>query len=268
MYREVLLIVGMPRSGTSWLSQIFDSSPDVRFRLSPIFSYEFKNSVSESSTAVDWRRLFDGAYASDSTFMNQTERRRTGQYPTFVLKLEAPSFLVLKDTRFHNLLEPLLRTVEYVKAIAIVRHPCGAIHSWLTAPNEFPENADPMAQWRSGACRKSGFGEFWGFDDWLAVTRLHVRLANQFPDRVKIVRYEDLVADRTVQIKKLFEFVGLGFGNQTEQFLKDSQGKHDVNQYAVFKHPAVADRWRTELDSRIQQEIIEAVRGTDLAGFL
>ena len=268
MYREVLLIVGMPRSGTSWLSQIFDSSPDVRFKLSPIFSYEFKNSVTESSTAEEWHRLFDGAYTSDSEFMNQTERRRIGQYPTFLSKYTAPKFLVVKDTRFHNLLEPLLRAVERVKIIAIVRHPCGAIHSWLTAPNEFPANADPMMQWRLGACRKSGFGEFWGFDDWLAVTRLHVRLANQFADRVKIVRYEELVTDRAVQAKGLFEFVGLEYGAQTEQFLEDSQRKHDANEYAVFKHPTVADRWRIELDVRIQQEILEAVQGTDLARFL
>ena len=269
MYRKVLLIVGMPRSGTSWLGQIFDSSPEVRFRLSPIFSYEFKNSVNEGSTGADWLRLFAGAYNSNNEFMDQTARRKLGQYPTFLDKRPQPSFLVVKDTRFHNLLEPLLHAVEEVKIIAIVRHPCGAIHSWLTAPREFPAHADPMIQWRTGACRKSpGFGEFWGFEDWLSVTRLHLRLAKEFADRVRIVRYEELVADRTGQAEDLFESLGLEYCAQTTQFLEESQRKHDINEYAVFKHPNVADRWKTELDVRIQEEIFAAVRGTDLAVFL
>ena len=41
--KKVIAIFGMPRSGTSFLGQILDSSPSVAYRLEPIFSYKLKN---------------------------------------------------------------------------------------------------------------------------------------------------------------------------------------------------------------------------------
>ena len=38
-----LALFGCPRSGTSWLGQIFNSAPDVAYRYQPLFSYEFKD---------------------------------------------------------------------------------------------------------------------------------------------------------------------------------------------------------------------------------
>ena len=40
---KIVWISGMPRSGTTWLSQIFAASPAVRMKACPLFSYEFKN---------------------------------------------------------------------------------------------------------------------------------------------------------------------------------------------------------------------------------
>ena len=50
----------MPRSGTSWLSQIFDSHPDTKFKLSPLFSYAFKNAVNIESSKKEWLKFLDG----------------------------------------------------------------------------------------------------------------------------------------------------------------------------------------------------------------
>ena len=95
MFDEIIVIIGMPRSGTSWLSQIFDSSPQVRFRLSPLFSYEFKNYLDEASSKEEWEHVFRGAYQSNNDFMNQTERREAGHYPVFERKDSNPKYLVI-----------------------------------------------------------------------------------------------------------------------------------------------------------------------------
>ena len=42
-------IHGVPRSGTTWLGSIFDSSPNVIYRNQPLFSYAFKSYLSEHS---------------------------------------------------------------------------------------------------------------------------------------------------------------------------------------------------------------------------
>lgn len=258
----------MPRSGTSWLSQIFDSHPDVRFRLSPLFSYEFKNQLKENSTKDAWEAILHGAYESSNEFMDQTRRRTSGEYPVFASKNDQPSRLVVKDTRFHNLTRHALNLLPKLAVVAIIRHPCGAIHSWLTSRGEFPAEADPMLEWRSGSCRKSGYGEFWGFEDWKLVTTEHLALAEQFPDRVLIQRYEDLVAEPVTQVERLFSFAGLQLESQVLEFLAASQSQHIATDYAVFKDPSVSHRWMAELQPIIRDQIVSELRGTKLERFL
>ena len=68
---QVAWISGMPRSGTTWLSQIFASSPDVKLKFCPLFSYEFKNALNEKSSGDDWANLFWNVYNTESAFLDQ-----------------------------------------------------------------------------------------------------------------------------------------------------------------------------------------------------
>ena len=268
MFKKTIAITGMPRSGTSWIGMIFDSSPRVRYRLSPLFSYEFKNRIDESSPVEDWDEVLQGAYASDNEFMNQTRRRDAGEYPIWEQKDPEPDLLVIKFNRFHNLLERMLALYPELKMLAIVRHPCGAIHSWLTAAREFPPDADPLEHWRSGDIKKSGYGDYFGFDDWKWATRLHMRLAAELPDRFCLQSYEQLVRDPVGGTRRLFEKFGIAYTQQTARFLEQSHARHEAGDYAVFKHPSVKDRWRSELQPEIRDAIHEELRGTDLEPFL
>jgi hypothetical protein len=261
--------MGMPRSGTSWLGQIFDSSPQVAFRLSPLFSYALKNIVDENSSKTDYEKMFIKAYRSTTDeFMNQFNRRAAGHYPTFKEKNAHPDFLVIKDTRYHHLLARMLELVDNLKIVAIVRHPAGAIHSWLTNPREFPASADPILEWRTGNCRKTGPEEFWGFEDWKKVTRLHLQLETSYPEKFYILQYENLVQNPILQTQKMFKFVGLNYTQQTQDFLIASHQTNDPDPYAVYKNPSIKDRWRNELAPDIQTAIINELRSTELARFL
>lgn len=268
MYNKIIYLLGMPRSGTSWLGQIFDSTPETKFRLSPLFSYAFKNQLNADSSREEWEAVFQGAYATENAFMDQTERRNLGQYPIFHNKLSNPPFLVIKDTRFHNLSTRMLQLFPDIKVVAIIRNPCGAINSWFNAPREFPADADPIIEWRTGKCRKPGFGEFWGFDDWKAVAFMYMRLAQEKPYNVTIVRYEHLVENPKHETKRLFDHCGLLYGEQTEKFLTDCHIKHVDNEYAVYKDPSVKDKWRTELAPEIRDTIIKELTGTELEVFI
>ncbi len=267
-YQRLAAITGMPRSGTSWIGQIVDSSPEVRYKMSPLFSYEFKNRIKEGASRQDWEEVLRGAYVSENDFMNQTTRRRAGEYPTFPRKLAEPPLLVIKYNRFQNLTEEMLDLLPEMKVLAVVRHPCGAIHSWLTAPKEFPPDADPLEHWRSGAAKKSGYGDFFGFDDWCWVTRLHVRLAEERPEQFRLVRYEIFVDHAERETKGLFDWLGLAYTEQTASFLRQSQTTAVPGEYSVFRAPMVKDRWRSELQPQIQEAIFSELQGTDLARFL
>lgn len=265
-YRTIVALIGMPRSGTSWLGQLFDSSPDVAYRLEPIFSYAFKNVVDEHSTKEEYNNFFDGIYHSQDDFLLQTDKRVAGTYPVF-RKDDSQSVLVFKTTRFHNLLGTMLTYFDNLKMVSIVRHPCGAICSWLNTPREFPSTADPRTEWRSGACRKTAKEEFWGFDDWKIVTLKHLELQKKYPDRFTIIRYEDLVSDTSKVLTALYSFVGLRMTDQTYKFIQACHLRHDDDSYSVYKHKMVVNDWKNRLDPVIASTILGELKGTTLEQF-
>ncbi|ADK85534.1 hypothetical protein Deba_2170 [Desulfarculus baarsii DSM 2075] len=268
MFDRIIWISGMPRSGTNWLAQIMASNPMVRLKLCPLFSYEFKNAMDLDSSPAQWAEFFTKVYQTPSEYMDQDYLRRDGLAPLFLEREPNPSVLAIKSNRFHHLSRSILEKHPGVTFVGIVRHPCATIHSWLTNPLEFPADCHPRQQWRDGACRKTGPGEFWGFDDWKKVTAMFLDLAQRFPQRFLLVRYESIVFDAQGQIKQLFERLGLGWPAQTRRFLKESQSTHNPHKRAVHKNPAVATRWKTEMDPGMVKTILDELRGTPLECFL
>ena len=268
MFKDIVWITGMPRSGTTWLSQILYSHPDIRLKFCPLFSYEFKNLLDENSTPEQWRDLMQKVYLTKSKYLDQEYLRQKGLIPSFPLREETPSVLAIKSTRFHNLTKGLIEKCPEIKWVALVRNPCASIHSWLSNPFEFPSGATPQKEWRNGFCRKNGPGEFWGFEDWKAVTSMFLELENSYPNIFRIFTYESFVrsAQKTTQL--LFSWIGLDYNEQTETFLVDSQKTLIDHKRSVFKTPEVTERWRHQLDPEIKSTIIEELAGTPIADFL
>jgi len=257
----------MPRSGTSWLGQIFDSSPNVAFRMEPLFSYQFKNIINEKSSNEDFAKYFSEVYLSDDDFIHQKENRVKGSY-SFFEKNPNPEFLVIKTTRHHNLLERYLTSIDYLEIVSVVRHPCAVISSWIDTDREFSEKGCNIRNdWKSGKCRKDGDGEFWGFDDWLSVTSQHIEL-NQKYKKFNIVKYTDLIRNPEAIISKLFERVSIPYVAQTINFLKDCRSQHNDDPYSIFKNQDVESKWEKKLDNVIAQEIIEEAKASGMGEFV
>jgi hypothetical protein len=268
-FERLVVIDGMPRSGTSWLAQIVESCPIVRYRLCPLFAYQFKGRIDEASGRADWIALLEDAYNADDAYMSREHERADRRYPVFAERVPMPPVLALKFDRFHDLMPDLLRffTDDQLRIVFLVRHPCGAIHSWLTAPREFPADADPLEHWRDGRIKKQAAGDFFGFDDWKAVTRMQVDLERRYPLHVRILRYEALAAHPARESRSLFDHLMLPYGEQTSAFIAASQASHDPDPYAVFKAPAVANRWQSELSPKIREAILDDLRGGELERF-
>ena len=258
----------MPRSGTSFLGQIFDSCPQVAYRLEPLFSYKLKNIFNEKSTKQEFLDFFEKAFDShEDEFMNQLDRRKKKYYPTF--KKINEDILVFKTTRFHNILPHLMELFDesFLKVISLVRHPAGAIYSWVSHPNEFPSNLDYKDEWRNGSCRKTSEEEFWGFEDWKDVTKQHMKLEKKY-NNFHIFQYENIVNNIKDETKKIFHYSQIPFSTQTEEFLIKSQSKHINNPYAVYKNKNVALNWKKNLDTYIQKQIIDETKKSNLKRFL
>lgn len=136
---HTLSIHGVPRSGTSWLGQIFDSHPEVAYRHQPLFAYRLKDRLNLQSIPGDVSRFLHEVYeVSNDEFILDIKRREPA--PEFwqrAVKANRPRYLVVKMVRYRHLLRLFFENIEDVRIIGIVRNPCAVINSWLQAPKEF-----------------------------------------------------------------------------------------------------------------------------------
>lgn len=267
-YKNLTWIMGMPRSGTSWISQLFDSVPSVSFKLSPLFSYAYKNAINSESSKTEFSDFFDSILNSSDDFMNQTYRRTSGEYPTFDKKTNNAN-LVIKDTRYHNIILTLLKHFPDIKIVYIVRNPMAAIHSWITNPNEFPVTDDPLVYWKNGKNRKTSEEEFWGFDDWCKVTKMYLDLKTKYANNIYIIKYEDLVHNTEKYTKELFAFSNLEYTEQTKRFIDECHTHNNSNVYSVYKDPIqVLNNWKNSLPNIIKVTIQNELKNTELYNYI
>ena len=98
-----VLLGGVARSGTSWIGQIFDSSPAVRFRFQPLFAYAFKGRLNYDSSPSDFEEFLADLFGYEDDFITQTDKRLSGQYPVFC-KNPDQSHLVFKENGVRSLI--------------------------------------------------------------------------------------------------------------------------------------------------------------------
>jgi len=268
MFKQIIVIAGVARSGTSWIAQIIDSSPDVTFRFQPLFSYTFKNAVTEDSTREEYLNFFNRIYNSSDDFLLQTDKRKSKLYPVFQ-KNSAPRRLAFKENGHQYVLPKMLQYFENLQLVGIVRHPCGTLNSWLQNPKEFPPDADPRREWRFGSCKNQGKAEnFFGYYKWKEVANLYLDLKDKYPHKFFIAKYDEIVNNPVDLAKSIFDFLNLEFSEQTRSFLETSHSTHRDNPYAVFKDKSVKERWRAELDPYIVNEVLYDLKDTRLEVFL
>ncbi len=263
-FKTVAAIHGVPRSGTSWLGQLVNSSPRVAYRYQPLFSYAFKDRLGPHSSRDEIWQFFKEIYASDDDFLLQKDKVESGAYPRFS-KIPVPTHLVYKEVRYHHILENLLLQCPEVKVIGIIRHPCAVINSWLKAPREFKPEWDVQAEWRRAPSKNQNRPEeFYGYEKWKEVARLFFRLQQEFSDQFYLIYYRELIRDTLGEVRKLFNFLELPVEDQTLRFIQASTQQFHPDVYAVFRRKTTDDAWKTELPQFIQEAIVQDLTGSDL----
>lgn len=235
-------IFGAPRSGTTWLGQIFNSSPNTLYKFQPLFSYEFKNYLNEESTTNDINNFFSELTNTNSKFLNTEISFPKVNY----------THLIWKEVRYHHITENLLKNSN-IKIIYIKRNPIEVINSWYQASKEFDPMWDIQDEWRYAPSKnKDRVEEFNGFEKWLEVYKIHHNNKLKFKDRVFIVDYSQLKSNTINYIEQLFDFCELKFTNQTKNFIIESTTKHVDNSYSVYKNKNV--------DMKLPKNIVNKIK--------
>ncbi len=266
-FQHVVYITGVPRSGTSWVGQIINSSSQVCFRFQPLFSYEFKNRVNEDSSAKSFEEFFTSLSEAETDFIIQKDKIESGEYPAFK-KLENKTHLAFKENHYQSMIEPMLRKAPHVKVIGIIRSPCAVLNSWRKNPKEFPSGSDILKEWRFANCKNKGNEDYFGYYKWKEVANAYFDLQIKYPERFFLLKYEDLVSDSVEITKEIFRFTCLPFEQQTKDFLEKSTTINNDSYYSVFKAHKNTEEWKQELHPYIQSEILEDLKNTRLEKFL
>lgn len=245
----VIGLHGAPRSGTTWIAQIFNSAPEVAFRFQPFFAYAFRPRVDAARTPEDLDAVLrDIAVTEDDFILQRGERRLAERELAF--EKAAPQRLAYKEVRYHHLL-PMLMRIPRFTGVGIVRNPFDVLSSWANAPREFDAGWDFAAEWRWAGAKNGGrVEEFYGYEGWKRAARTFEQMAAEHPGRFHILDYDAVVRDPAAEMAALFERLGLSFGAQTQAFIKSSTSTPDSDPYGVFRSgPA------RPVDPRITSEI-------------
>lgn len=254
-------IFGVPRSGTSWIGQIFNSSPQVAYRYQPLFSYSFHGSISPQDNSSEIKKFHKELYNTDDSFVCQTQNLSGNETPTF--QKGTITHLVWKEVRYLNVIQNLLEK-SHTKVIGIVRHPCGVINSWKNAPREFDKNWNILEEWKDAKKKNTTQHDFYGYERWLEATKMFLKLREDFPDQFHIQLYEKLAYDPLQNTQKLFNFTGIPMNNQTKSFIRKSTSSASDDPYDVYRKNKTGFEWKKQLDSTIINEIKNDTRFIEL----
>ena len=268
-----VFIFGPPRSGTSWLGQIFNSSPDTfyiyqllyfnRNKFTPTPEFLDKN----FHKLVSHSEMFKGSFIPSDPGNLQAEGD-TFRYLNFA-KAKDNSHTVLKHVRYHHLIEYFIKE-HNAKIIGLVRNPLATIDSWLRAPKEFKKGLNPLKEWYE-APTKNAYKlcyEYAGYLNWERIVRNYLKLKDMYPDNFKLVKYSDLLGEAEQNFKDMFNFCDLEFGESTTNFINNSHSKTGGT-YSVFRENKINDhKWKETLMPEIRDEIITLCKSSNLDMFL
>lgn len=265
---RIVGIHGVPRSGTSWLGQILNSSPEITYRYQPLFSYKHKGAINDKSSRTEICDFLNDILHTTDDFVLQKDLTIHRDYTVFP-KNSGASTLVFKHVRYHYVLENFLDRLPEAKIIGLVRNPCAVINSWLKAPREFDKTWDPLLEWKNAEHKNQGRREeYYGYERWKEVVSLFLKLQRIYPKTFFLLKYENLHESPLSMTKELFKFMGLRLTDATKEFIKKTQSTQDDSPYSVYRFQHDHNAWKKELDPNIIDTIMEDVSNMQFAEFL
>jgi hypothetical protein len=266
---QKVAIHSVPRSGSTWLGNIFSSHPNVKFSYQPLFSYAFKGYLTSRSSKIQINNFFEKIVYSDDHFINQNEDKSKGIVPIFQNK-NTCTHSVYKEVRYHYILDNMLKRCEDVKVIFLIRNPLSVLKSWFDAPREFRSERGWVFEDEWFFAQKKNLSkaeEYNGYAKWKEVAQLFLKLNKVYPNQTCLISYSELLNEPTQTTKQLFDFVGLELTQQTLDFLKLSTTTHNDDAYSVFKKKNSDTNWNT-LPKHIIDYITEDLKNTELEIYL
>ena len=158
------------------------------------------------------------------------------------------------------------------RIVVIMRHPCGQVESEMRGVTLGKFTRRGLSTKMTRSARAAAMGLKVEDPDRLSQAEQlawHWAFWNQImledfggSSRAKVVRYEDLAAEPLRVTRELFDFAGLSWHSQTEEFIDWSTSRDQSERYfQVVRDPdAAASKWRSGLSAEDQERILGIAR--------
>lgn len=249
-----LALFSVPRSGSTWLGEILNSSPNTCYKFQPNFAYSFKLCLNENSSKEEIDNFFEELLVCQDDFVNGRVSI-SGNRKEFNFEKKETETIIFKETHFINILDNIL-IKSNVKIIGLIRSPFAVINSWINIPKEFNPEWEINEEWRTASLKNNNQkSHYFGYEKWKQASFLYLDLQIKYPHQFYLVNYSDLLHNSIQEVKKIFSFCQLDYTPQTDYFIKASTTTQSADAYAVFKQKENDLAWKNKLPEQIEKEI-------------
>lgn len=236
--RGIIGIFGVPRSGTSWLGQIFNSSPEIRYAHQPMSAEAFRDKIHARNSGKEMRAYLQEIYDSKEDYLTQKDGKEKAKRFFFDKESDTPPIFAFKEAMYLYMIPHFLRNISDMKVVLLLRNPYDVLTSWYNAPKEFYPEWDIREEWLFAQSKNWFLPErYYGYHRWKESILLADQLLKEFSERVYVIRYEDLDAEPFEYVEKIFEFCDIKYRDQTKEFICDSRSKTEASPYSVYRNP-------------------------------
>jgi hypothetical protein len=281
--RRCVIVVGFPRSGTSWLAKCLSFAPDFTYYREP----DNFDRVREAEQRFIY--LYLTAEHDDPAYRRLMIRACAGEVATAFTMREDPGPLlallgrrgralgerfpflffrkrhVLLKLVFANLnLAWFTANVPHARQLCVLRHPCGQFASWkrlgweptpaalLASPRLVTDHLQPFVDLILSA------ESFWERAGALWAATVHVIHRQTLADKGRlIVAYEWLCGDPAGRFEELFGLLGMTWNARIARRVRETSAEGDNLVYSLNRPTSLqVDRWK----ERVTSEQIEECR--------
>jgi hypothetical protein len=262
---QPIYIVGLPRSGTTWLASILNTAQSVKYFYEPFNPQRVPESLphlmkylrvndSDPSFNSFCQATFSGRLSNQLVY-----KKMAKPYCRFGHALRwLPGRVMVKDVHSLMSLAWMQKNIQPV-ILVIIRHPCAVAASWFRHFNLDVElrgvhrifnqpslREDYLYPYQHLFHEKADFWQkiavYWG-----AVYHVILQQQKQYPCW-KVIRHEDLCHNPTQSFKELFSELNLTWTDQTNNLLKLSTSQDSCRPYIPFRISATEPmKWKKEL---------------------
>lgn len=251
----IISIHSVPRSGSSWLLSVFDSSENTKCVYQPLWSYTYKNRINEKSKKENFELFIDELRETDDEYccMKTNYHTNNGKNQPITFYKKNKKHVVMKHTTHHYLIEKFIRFNKNIKIIGLIRNPENVIESQMKAKHE------KLKDWLNGTDKNTVQECYFGFNKWLELNKYFIQLKEKYHDNVYLISYENLLKDTNNEIEKLFRFCGIKLNEQTLNFIDKSTSINDNYDYSVFRNKENLMNKKCKLDETIKDYIKDKI---------